>query len=574
MKKIFLIMAGALLGLFLFEVGARILSGDPAKQDAFRNLNRYYYVFNNKPVKKVRNEKGEELYHIAFNSFYRNYQDDYRRITFPKLKDNDTIRLFIIGGSVAYNYPLAYTSYLENILGSSSSNNFEVINAGMGGYNSFQVKEVFNKMLSYQPDGIILISGNNIFVRPRLTSPFFKKKLFFKINKMMSNFWFYIIFQRKVFINYFCQRSTEGLKCIDEYKENIDYISETSKDKNIPLVILTLPANTIGDPPYGKCQGLDNKYYALGRFNLDVGEYDRAVQYLKKFIAENPLDLYGHFFLAEALRKNKRYAKSRKHYLMALTPNRLYDISRKCWPEINDFLRSKEGYKTIEVLDWERIISDEGEGLPGYDRFSDGCHFWESYYRLLSEKIAEKIKGLIDLGRKGIDKEKISQSRDFKSKSNSEKSEIILGDGYSQLINEYEDKYFSIFSERAVYSIMGSYYYNTKLFDDITRLKKIIYQDFSQNWWAKDLDTEQVWDLFLIHAGEAMRRKNKGKLSEKILREVDNTEYPGYHFCRAMLFYKKTNLRKSRNSFSKAIRLLRGDEGSEFIRFYMSQIGK
>ncbi|MCX5797916.1 MAG: tetratricopeptide repeat protein [Elusimicrobia bacterium] len=89
-----------------------------------------------------------------------------RPSSFPALKSTDTFRVFVIGGSVAYQYELdpqriagrALQDVLEHVL---PGRRVEVVHCGMGAYDSYRETLVLKEVLRYAPDLIVLMSGNN-----------------------------------------------------------------------------------------------------------------------------------------------------------------------------------------------------------------------------------------------------------------------------------------------------------------------------------------------------------------------------------------------------------------------------
>ena len=85
----------------------------------------------------------------------------YNRATeFFVVKAPDTIRIFILGGSIVENWGSRdYGNYLEdfeNILEDLiPGKDFEAINCGMGAYDSYRISLVEKEILSYQPDIIM-----------------------------------------------------------------------------------------------------------------------------------------------------------------------------------------------------------------------------------------------------------------------------------------------------------------------------------------------------------------------------------------------------------------------------------
>ena len=72
-------------------------------------------------------------------------------------KDENKKRIFILGESIARLYP---EDMLEKEL-SKYFNNVDVINVGMGSYDSYRIEKISKEMVQFKPDYVVLIIGNN-----------------------------------------------------------------------------------------------------------------------------------------------------------------------------------------------------------------------------------------------------------------------------------------------------------------------------------------------------------------------------------------------------------------------------
>ena len=89
-----------------------------------------------------------------------------RAAAFSKDKAPGSVRVFVLGGSVAWQYDnnpeYADGWTLQRVLGKLlPGRSIEVINCGMGAYDSYRELLVLREVLQYDPDLIVLLSGNN-----------------------------------------------------------------------------------------------------------------------------------------------------------------------------------------------------------------------------------------------------------------------------------------------------------------------------------------------------------------------------------------------------------------------------
>ncbi len=90
----------------------------------------------------------------------------FRGREFKKKKKDDVYRIVCMGNSCTFEIKIpgknTYPIILENMLNENSKKRFEVINAGVPGYSSFQMLKYFKKsVVNYNPDMVIIQYGEN-----------------------------------------------------------------------------------------------------------------------------------------------------------------------------------------------------------------------------------------------------------------------------------------------------------------------------------------------------------------------------------------------------------------------------
>jgi len=107
------------------------------------------------------NEKGAMTCETA--PYYRGYANPEK---FDAKKDPGLTRIFCVGGSATAGMPFfkpgSFPRMLEIALNSPfSSGHYEVINAGVKGYSSFEVRDLTEELMLYGPDILVVYMGNN-----------------------------------------------------------------------------------------------------------------------------------------------------------------------------------------------------------------------------------------------------------------------------------------------------------------------------------------------------------------------------------------------------------------------------
>ena len=91
---------------------------------------------------------------------------------FPAKKSSNTFRVFCFGGSTVYGHPYlsdtAFPKWLEIELSARVTNRtFDVINCGGVSYASYRIAPLVREVIQYQPDLIIVATGENEFLEDR-----------------------------------------------------------------------------------------------------------------------------------------------------------------------------------------------------------------------------------------------------------------------------------------------------------------------------------------------------------------------------------------------------------------------
>lgn len=88
------------------------------------------------------------------------------RELFKKKKDTETIRLFVLGESTTIGYPYFHNGsfhrwLLYRLMHTYPETDFEIINLSLTAINSYTVKGFANELTRYEPDGVLIYTGQN-----------------------------------------------------------------------------------------------------------------------------------------------------------------------------------------------------------------------------------------------------------------------------------------------------------------------------------------------------------------------------------------------------------------------------
>ncbi len=166
--KVFLILFGLFLFLLMLEFGLRIANYSPHWFVSGSNeLERGSIPFNlvklsSNPDIKFEHRPGVSyVTYLGFSINYTINERGFRDRVYSKRKSENTFRLIVLGDSLTYGIGVkeeeTYPKVLERMLNDNSDTNFEVLNFGVGGYNTAQEIAQFKEYgVKYNPDLVIV----------------------------------------------------------------------------------------------------------------------------------------------------------------------------------------------------------------------------------------------------------------------------------------------------------------------------------------------------------------------------------------------------------------------------------
>lgn len=500
-----------------------------------------------------------DIYKRFFKKVSRGNQDAYipqrarnNCIEFVAVKAPDTIRIFIIGDSAAYNF--GFFPFGDILKGLIPDRNFEVICCGMGAYDSYRVYLVEKEILSYNPDLIIVFSGNNEFynkIRVNLWD--------YYINKLLRRAWCYRslqnLFIRKGLLR-FEPFSRDREQRLTDYEKHIRLIVRDAKAKGVPVILCTLPVNFRDCPP-GAESPMDIQYLTA-RSLLEDGRYPSTINKLRNFLKDNPDNPLGFYFLAKAYEGMRNFQKAKESYLQAL--ELCYGDGRAS-PKSNGIIRRICAEENMALADLESaFINVAPHGLLGREQFSDNCHWYLEYNSLVAEVIIRALSLYSDAI--GFSKHKLEAfylAHHFPSLKERGKRKDELEGRIKAAVWEVL-RFNDGLCERAIscfetiYLMDANSLWNLRFLKD--RLKKMYAEDF----WVNEVQIsnfERNWPSVLYHIGETYRRLGLYRKSLQYFKRaitLDDSNYLPY-IGRALTYNKLGNRQRSAENINRAERI-------------------
>lgn len=303
-------------------------------------------------------------------------------------------RVFMLGESVA---ALLYPPRLAHAISSAfPPRKFEVINTGMGAYASTRISMIFREILEYEPDLIILLSGNNETYSGRFGMC---PGIFQRINEKLRRWDFYediqdwIHARKKTGIDPEDGRSNQ----LRSFELNLRNMIRAAKSRKVPFILCTLPANLRDYAPYGQAP-FSEKIYADAWVQYERGNMAAAAGLFRDFLKQKPRDPFGHFFLARCLESLGRIPESREYYRQALEWDTRGD---RCSPSKNSLIRKIGREEGVYIADLEKTFESTTQGgLVGDSVIADGVHWFRRFNPLVLRNIVDTIEGFAPTDRK------------------------------------------------------------------------------------------------------------------------------------------------------------------------------
>ena len=173
----------------------------------------------------------------------------------PLVKPKDTYRIICLGDSTTQGFTLppikttleeSYPYKLEELLNKNNNTTyFEVINAGCGGYSSFQgLRFLKSELLKYDPDLLIIWFGMNDNATAILYSDKeqkFPNEIITKVEKILNRSKFCQFYRQCLFyLLSILKRNNNSKKRVsaEDYHENLKEMVELGKEYNIATVFI------------------------------------------------------------------------------------------------------------------------------------------------------------------------------------------------------------------------------------------------------------------------------------------------------------------------------------------------
>ena len=341
---------------------------------------------------------GETWYQISNKNAYSD-----RNTSFKEKKEKDQLRIICLGGSASAGWPHPpseiYSTYLEKTLQTLyPSKRIEIINCSAHGFASYRIRQVFETIIPFQPDAVIVWSGNNEFLESRnyrtseLKNSLIKLRNNFRSLQLVRQFLTSHRFDDTpdVAETFWKKVNEEALelrtnpeqfeKVKEHYLTSMRSIVESAERSNIGLMFMTVPVNLRDWEPNVSILGLNptdsirwEKEFKEGKKNYLTKQFPSAITSFGRASKIAPLHAETYFWLAKAYENINDSLSALRNYTNAK------DFDYNPFRAISDFnhtLRTlAQEHPQVVLLDMEHLLKSYSDnGIPGFDMFLDYVH--------------------------------------------------------------------------------------------------------------------------------------------------------------------------------------------------------
>ena len=241
-------------------------------------------------------------------------------VSFSKKKPEDTLRIFVLGGSAAQGFPapaFGVASQLQVLLEQAyADRKIEVINTAITAINSHVVLPIAEACLRYDPDFLVLYLGNNEVVGPfgpgTTLAGFSRSRFLIKVSTALKSTRLHQLLSIAMGkhksptgswrgMNQFLQntvaRDDSRLQTVYEhYDANLREVLNAAETKGCPVIVTTVAVNLRDNPPFASKQKASlspheasqrNSYFRQGVEFQEIGQYHQAVG---AYLSANQID--------------------------------------------------------------------------------------------------------------------------------------------------------------------------------------------------------------------------------------------------------------------------------------------
>jgi tetratricopeptide (TPR) repeat protein len=404
----------------------------------------------------------------------------------------------------------------------------EIINCGMGGYESYRIGAVLKEILAYQPDLVVVLSGNNEGGAD--PCPGFKPELRRRELKLLERY-------------YSASGSGAPLRdaLIKAQELRLRSMASAAAKKSVPLVLCSLPGNMLMPPQ--SPPPVRNTDYAAGLLSFETGAYAEAAASFS-LLPGDPLAVY--------YRGRSLYAAGEPEKAAPLLDQAadLAPAQERAGPARNAMLRRAAAAGGACLADLDLAFRNASpSGITGFGMFDDGVHWKPSYNKLAWDAIFSAAAGC------GV--KAAGAYRGLAAVPAGRPEETTAAKRISYALSWMDGK---TLNERAAAELESLLTGDARALEQAVSSRQALRKFYIRNFWSSGPEeiSEAVFADFLAHAALAYLRAGRPaaalKLAERSLR---SRPWSGpARLLRARLFFRLGRVKEA----SAALTSLAGNQ--------------
>lgn len=368
-------------------------------------------------------------------------QGYFRPQSFLADKPDDEYRIFCLGGSTVQGRPYAvetsFTTWLEiSLQAADPRRRWKVVNCGGVSYASYRLTPIFEEVLHYEPDLIILCTGHNEFLESRtfdhvrgrgklVNTSLATVSQLYTFNLMRDGYGRLrgttpgepapgrpiLPVEVDALLDYrgglaeYHRDETWRRNVIEQFRFNLQRMVQLGRDAGVDVMLIN-PVCNIGDmPPFKAEHRADlsaeelaewesSLATARGYFRRETHNVRAAIPHLERACKIDPLHAGGWYTLAECYRTAGLWTEARDAYLQAkeldVCPLRILQPMNKA---ILDVARET----ATSLVDVQKLFEQSSpHGIVGSEQLVDHVHPGFEGHQRIADALADK---LVELGR-------------------------------------------------------------------------------------------------------------------------------------------------------------------------------
>ena len=241
----------------------------------------------------------------------------------------------------------------------------EHINCGMGAYNSNRIAAVSEEVLGYEPDALVVLSGNN-------ESPGFEP---------CPDVLTWIRYKWAEFTGW----EASGTAV---HEANLRRMARSAKKRGIPIVLCTLPVNLRDYVPWGGAP-VSSPLFVSALAAMEKAKYAEAAASLNEALEHDQRNPFLHYFMGRCLERSGNIAEARVHYQLSVETD---PYQERCSTKRNEMIRQVAAEEGAILADLEAAFEAVAAGgLVGDGLIADGVHWHARYNQLAACVIGDSL---------------------------------------------------------------------------------------------------------------------------------------------------------------------------------------